>query len=85
MIRVVCSGLIKGCPECKDSYFQEGYCKNCKRPLWMKIGDKCNSIIGYYDGQLKKRGKCEQIHFRCTVCNSMTTVDLKPDDPGGIK
>lgn len=70
-VRVVCSGKVKGCPECKDIEFSEGYCKYCRRPLWKKIGDNCREIIGYHDGDFQKRGK---VHIKCFYCNTIITI-----------
>ena len=74
-IRIVCQGIVKTCKHCKDTEFQEGYCKLCSRPLWKKSGDKCNHILGYAerddDGQFKKQGK---LHIKCTYCNTLTTI-----------
>lgn len=69
-VRIMCEGIIKGCEHCSELPFSEGYCSLCRRPLDSKIGDKCNSIIGYAE-ELKKRGK---VHIICKLCNTITTI-----------
>lgn len=75
-VRVVCKGIIKGCDNCKGIEFSEGYCKLCRRPLWRKIGETCNSIVAYYNGSLKQ-GKRESeiigVDVICKECNSITS------------
>ena len=71
-VRIVCQGTIKGCDECKDIVPPaEGYCKLCNRPLWKKIGESCNSILGYYDGDYRKSGK---VHVKCILCRTIHTI-----------
>jgi hypothetical protein len=70
-VRLVCLGLIKGCEYCDSIEFSEGYCKNCGRPLWKKIGEQCNFVLGYYDGTIRKQGKFDII---CRNCRTITTV-----------
>ena len=55
-VRMVCLGLIKGCSYCSTIDFSEGYCKECGRPLWKKVGEQCNFVIGYVDNTFKKQG-----------------------------
>ena len=68
--RIMCTGIIKGCTECNDKPFQSGFCSVCRRPLDRTVGEDCNSILGYKDGDLKKRGKIDII---CKVCNTIIT------------
>ena len=70
-IRIVCEGIIKGCEQCSELPFSEGYCSLCRRPLDSKIGDKCNTILGYRNGKNKKRGDTDII---CKLCNTITTI-----------
>jgi hypothetical protein len=88
-VRVVCKGKIKVCDNCKDIPISEGYCKLCRRPLWKKEGETCNSIIAYYKGDLKQ-GKeivckeCKTLNYfkehiigvdiLCKECNSITSI-----------
>jgi len=76
-VRVVCKGSHRGCEHCKEIPISEGYCKLCRRPLWKNIGDSCNTIIAYYDGELKQ-GKKENekvgVDIICKECNSITTI-----------
>lgn len=80
MTRISCSGIIKGCDECKDTDFSNGFCSFCGRPLDQKIGSKCNSILGYIErvkdnqtGEMifKKQGK---IHIVCKRCSTIGTI-----------
>jgi hypothetical protein len=78
MIKVTCIGTIKGCDKCKDTDFDEGYCSFCSRPLWKKIGDPCNFILGYYEPDSVERTKAPKLnrgkyHQKCKFCNTMTT------------
>jgi len=77
-VRVVCRSKYDGCKFCKDiKEVSEGFCKMCKRPLWLSIDDPCNSIIGYYDGNYKevfKQGNVTfTVDFICRNCNHITT------------
>lgn len=84
ILRVVCEGTIKTCEFCKDIPVpSEGYCKCCRRPLWRNPGERCSSIVGYIDGELKrymdselkKQGKKRSgINFICKECNSITSI-----------
>jgi hypothetical protein len=72
--RVVCNGTIKGCEHCKDiSPPAEGYCPMCGRPLWKRIGEACNFILGYVECPGPTQGK---IDFRCYQCNTIITRKL---------
>jgi hypothetical protein len=70
-VRMVCLGLIKGCEHCSDIEFSEGYCKSCGRPLWKKINEQCNFVLGYYDNTIRKQGKIDLI---CRNCRTITTL-----------
>lgn len=71
MIRLVCTGKIKNCDNCKDIEFSEGYCKLCGRPLWKKVDETCNFILGYVDSEFKKQGK---VNIICRNCKTITTI-----------
>lgn len=79
MVRVVCKGKIKCCKFCEElDYGDEkkrivhnGFCNMCGRPLDKKPGDECNFIVGYVDQLYKQQDK---VHFKCKMCQSLTTV-----------
>ena len=72
LVRIVCQGTIKGCDFCKDvKEIHEGYCSQCGRPMYKKIGSPCNFILGYKDNNSKLKGN---IHIKCKYCNTTTTI-----------
>lgn len=71
MVRIVCNGTIHGCDHCKNNKeISEGYCHLCGRPLWKKVGEKCNVILGYHDRSVNTQGK---VSVKCKWCNSIQT------------
>jgi len=70
-VRIVCNGKIKGCEHCSDVDFSEGYCKMCGRPLWKKVNEQCNFVLGYYDNTIRKQGKIDVI---CRNCRTVLTI-----------
>jgi hypothetical protein len=70
-VRLVCKGIIKGCDQCSDVDFSEGYCKFCGRPLWKKINEQCSFVLGYMDSTIRKQGKLDII---CRNCKTILTI-----------
>lgn len=70
-IRLQCKGTTLGCERCKKLNKNRGFCMDCGRPLWKRIGEPCDVACAYVERGYVWQGK---VRVKCRFCKHTNVI-----------